>query len=483
MDWPPGGQWYVSSHVRGAQAEAGDRLVAVVAGVLVLVAVVDGWVASATARGTEALSTNALRSVELADDMRWQLSRLVPPRGTGAVDEPTERQALEWLARDVRAYEPLATFEGERPEWLTLSGLTDALSVNLARGDRTALRRDGNNALESVNRLIGLNRIEAETIGGRLQELGRRQILVDMLAGGLVLLVVIQVAAARLRAMARERLAAARSLELVESKNRALEAFAARAAHDLRSPLVPIHSLASLIVRAARDESDVRLASRIVGSASRMSAVIDAMLAFSRSGLLPRGRTEVRSAVTEALEDLGPVAGGAEVVLQLEEATVACAPEVLGQILRNVMGNALKYRVPERACRLEVSTRVETFSVTVEVVDNGQGMEPEAARRAFEPFFRGTAEGSGHGLGLAIVDSYVRALGGSVQLRSEVGVGTRVSIRLPRMALRGGGGHASTHPCCGSRTASRWTPEPERPTPRNSRGSPPAHLLVRSAGD
>ena len=195
----------------------GIASVAVVAGVLVLVAVVDGWVASATARGTEALSTNALRSVELADDMRWQLSRLVPPRGAGAPDEPTERQALEWLARDVRAYEPLATFEGERPEWLTLSGLTGDLGVSLERKDPAALRRDASEAIESVNRLIGLNRIEAETIGGRLLELGRRQILVDLLAGGLVLLVVIQVATARLRAMARERLAAARSLELVES--------------------------------------------------------------------------------------------------------------------------------------------------------------------------------------------------------------------------------------------------------------------------
>jgi signal transduction histidine kinase len=415
----------------------GIASVAVVAGVLVLVAVVDGWVASATTRGTEALSVNALRSVELADDMRWQLSRLVPPRGTGNPDEPTERQALEWLARDVRAYEPLATFEGERPEWLTLSGLADDLGVSLQREDRPAMRRDASNALESVNRLIGLNRIEAEAIGGRLHELGRRQILVDTLAGGLVLLVIIQVVAARLRAMAREQVATARSLELVESKNRALEAFAARAAHDLRSPLVPIHSLASLIVRAGRDEGDVRLASRIVGSASRMSAVIDAMLAFSRSGLLPRGRTEVRVAVTEALEDLGVAAGGAEVVLQLQESTVACAPEVLGQILRNVMGNALKYRAPGRACRLEVSTRVEASAVTVDVVDNGQGMEPAAAHRAFEPFFRGTAEGTGHGLGLAIVDSYVRALGGSVQLSSELGVGTQVSIRLPRTALGG----------------------------------------------
>jgi signal transduction histidine kinase len=424
----------------------GIASVAVVAGVLVLVAVVDGWVASATARGTEALSTNALRSVELADDMRWQLSRVVPPRGTGEMDGPTERQALEWLARDVRAYEPLATFEGERPEWLTLAGLTDDLSVDLARGDRTPLRRDASNALESVNRLIGLNRIEAEAIGGRLHELGRRQVLVDMLAGGLVLLVVIQVAGARLRAMARERLAAARSLELVESKNRALESFAARAAHDLRSPLVPIHSLASLIVRAGRDEGDVRLASRIVGSASRMSAVIDAMLTFSRSGLLPRGRTEVRSAVSEALEDLGTVAGGAEVVLQLEETTVACAPEVLGQILRNVMGNALKYRAPERPCRVEVSTRVEASSVTVEVVDNGQGMEPAAARRAFEPFFRGTAEGSGHGLGLAIVDSYVRALGARCSCGPISGgdPGLAPAPRTPR-----GRRACSTHPCCG----------------------------------
>ena len=268
----------------------GIASVAVVAGVVVLVAVVDGWVASATDRGTEALSASALRSVELADDMRWQLSRLVPPRGTGTADDPTERQALEWLGRDVGAYEPLATFEGERPEWLTLSGLAGDLSVDLARKDQPALRRDASNALESVNRLIAMNRSEAEAIGARLKDVSRRQILVDALAGGLVLLVVMQVAAARLRAMARERLAAARSLELVESKNQALEAFAARAAHDLRAPLVPIHALASLIVRAGRDENDVRLAARIAGSASRMSAVIEAMLAFSRSGRLPRGR-------------------------------------------------------------------------------------------------------------------------------------------------------------------------------------------------
>src|SRR5512135_191944 len=92
----------------------GITSVAVVGGMVLLVGAVDAWVASATARGTEALSENALRSVELADDMRWQLSRLLPPVAAGRPEDAAGQQAVQWLARDVQAYEALATFEGER---------------------------------------------------------------------------------------------------------------------------------------------------------------------------------------------------------------------------------------------------------------------------------------------------------------------------------------------------------------------------------
>ncbi len=150
--------------------------------------------------------------------------------------------------------------------------------------------------------------------------------------------------------------------------------------------------------------------------------------------------------VNEVLEELSSAVDGAELRLSVTEAEVGCAPEVLGQILRNVIGNALKYRATERRCTVEIGTRVDDRWVTVEVADNGIGMEARAARRAFEPFFRASADGNGHGLGLAIVDSYLRALGGSVQLSSEPGVGTRLSLRLPRDApvavAREGGGEA-----------------------------------------
>jgi len=111
---------------------------------------------------------------------------------------------------------------------------------------------------------------------------------------------------------------------------------------------------------------------------------------------------------------------------------VACAPEVLAQILRNLVGNAIKFRAEGRRCRVEVVGTVDGPSVRVTVEDNGIGMDPQAVCRAFEPFFRASPDRAGHGLGLAIVDRYVRAMGGSVLLTSQPDVGTRVELRLPR---------------------------------------------------
>jgi signal transduction histidine kinase len=258
-------------------------------------------------------------------------------------------------------------------------------------------------------------------------------VIVDALAGVVVVLALAQVARARLRGLERERAAIAHSLEAVEIKNRELEAFAGRVAHDLRSPLTPVQALAGMLARGGQGDADVRrVAGRIVGAASRMSDIIEAMLAFSRSGQLPSGECSLRAVVDEVLEELGPARTDADVEVDVPDASVACAPEVLGHIVRNLVGNALKYRSAERRCRVELTGALAAHRISLIVTDNGIGMGRDAARRAFEPFFRASAERAGHGLGLAIVDRYVRALGGSVSLTSEAGEGTQVDVVLPR---------------------------------------------------
>jgi signal transduction histidine kinase len=121
-------------------------------------------------------------------------------------------------------------------------------------------------------------------------------------------------------------------------------------------------------------------------------------------------------------------------VTKLEAGQVACAEGVLSQILHNLIGNALKFRARSRPLCITLATRDVGSMVEIFVEDNGIGMDPENAKHAFEPFYRGIVdrEVPGHGLGLAIVERTTRALGGSCELWSVPDRSTRIVVRLPR---------------------------------------------------
>ena len=408
-------------------------LATAVVAALAVVICVDAWAAVVASRAAQALSTNALRSVELADEMRWQLTRLTPAPGALPPLEPATAEALLRLGRDIRAYEKLAGSDAERLEWAKLAALSRELADAWSVGDDDAALRTATRASESAECLISVNRAEADAIGSQLQNLEWFQVSVNALAGALVLVAFAELARARLRSLERERTAAARALATLENKNRELEAFAGRVAHDLRSPLAPVEVLAALLARGGQGEGDVRrIAGKIVGSTSRMSHLIEAMLAFSRSGRPPAGECEAAPVLTDVLEELRPEAEASEIRIELPEARVGCAPEVFAQIVRNLVGNALKYRSAERPCRVEITGNLGLQTLTLAVEDNGIGMDARAVRRAFQPFFRASTDRPGNGLGLAIVDRYVRALGGSIALTSRLGTGTRIEVRLPR---------------------------------------------------
>jgi signal transduction histidine kinase len=220
-----------------------------------------------------------------------------------------------------------------------------------------------------------------------------------------------------------------------DQRARELEAFAARVAHDLKGPLSPI-LIASEVLSTHKDPEVLCMSQRIRRGTTRMTQLIDELLSLSVSGHPSRGKTEVAPVVTELLEELQPALGDAKVDVAVADCTAACPSEVLSLVLRNLVGNASKYRSPERRLELHIDAACENGHVKIAIGDNGMGMDDETREHAFDPFFRAKAARGveGHGLGLAIVKRTVEALGGSCLLDTALGQGTTVTLELPKVA-------------------------------------------------
>jgi two-component system, NtrC family, sensor kinase len=105
----------------------------------------------------------------------------------------------------------------------------------------------------------------------------------------------------------------------------------------------------------------------------------------------------------------------------------------LSQVFLNLVINAvhaMRSGVPERNV-LRVKTLRDGDWARVEISDTGTGIAPDVLPRIFEPFFTTKTAGMGTGLGLSISQSILQKMGGSIQVRSELGVGTTFTLSLP----------------------------------------------------
>jgi two-component system phosphate regulon sensor histidine kinase PhoR len=372
----------------------------------------------------------AQQSIVLLNKIRFDANRLVRARN----ERDIERLRQE-IARHSRLYDPAATHQGEREEWNRLQDLLRRLPVNDV-ADSEAARRLDEGVERSVDALVNINTAAGQGNLAAIRAAQRQAIWSDAGAGAIVLLVVTLISAWLLRVLARQRRLVLRQVQFLDEKNAELAAFAGRAAHDLRSPMNPIRGYADLILETpSLPENVSSMAQRIRRSVDRMARVVDDMLALSVSGRPPEGISASSMVVERVLEEMGPDLQGTEVVTKLAGGQVRCAEGTLSQILRNLVGNAMKFRSRSRPLRIVVETRDVGPTVELAVEDNGVGMDQASARHVFEPFYRGASEREvpGHGLGLAIVERMTRALGGSCELTSVLDRGTRIVVRLPRV--------------------------------------------------
>jgi signal transduction histidine kinase len=227
--------------------------------------------------------------------------------------------------------------------------------------------------------------------------------------------------------------------EALESKINALSEAQARerrftsdVSHELRTPLTALVAEASLLgehLERMPDEAR-RPAELLVNDVARLRDLVEDLMEISR---LDAGKARVRLEPV----DLGSLVRTAvhsrrwddRVAIEQEEIVVSTDPRRLERIVANLVGNAL-----EHAGR-DVSVRVGRDGVAafVEVSDSGAGIPPERLPHLFDRFYKADSSrsGPGSGLGLAIALENARLLGGGLEVWSEVGRGTRFTLRLP----------------------------------------------------
>lgn len=381
-----------------------------------------------TADETAGLVDDSLRSVALADDLRYQAHRLTHPN----LDAGELASIARDVAWDAGAYEPLVDDPGEDAEWRRLQGLLAHLQHDRAAASTTLVA----DVEASIARLVGINEEAARRSRDVIRRAHANGLAADVIVGAITLALVAGVALALLRALRRQRALLALHLAGLAERERELEAFAHRTSHDLKGPLSPLRGYADMLTMHAAP--DVReIGARIRRASDRMVDVVDDLLALSVDGRPRAGQVRVAAVLREVIDDLAVELAGTEPLITLgTDVVVACSAGVLGQVLRNLLSNAAKYRSPARALVVRVEARPDgPGMVAIAVADNGTGMDADSVARAFEPRFRAAATADaagGYGLGLAIVRRAVDAVGGSVTLTSTPAAGTRVTLRLPR---------------------------------------------------
>jgi signal transduction histidine kinase len=399
---------------------------------------VDLVAAKRVAQRTTEIVENSQRSVELADNLREQSHRLVDP-----TTSPEDLVAVtRHIREDARAYDPTATSDGEREEWNRLQSLLAALERSVGDKDPAAIEQTSTDVERSIDKLVVINREAAHAQADAIRQVHQKAMAADALVGTLTFALVSGIAVLLLRVLGRQRALIARHIDAVDERNRVLDernreldAFAARAAHDLRAPMNPIRGYADLLLEGNERPEEIReMASRIRVAVDRMGRVVDDMLELSRAGRPTPGQSSPAEVGPEVLDQLAPDLIGADVRTELTPERVGCAPGVLEQILRNLIGNAVKFRSRQRRLELHLGAYARASDIELVLVDNGLGMDAESAAHAFEPYYRGRTdrEVPGHGLGLAIVERTARALGGSCEVSSAPDRGTRIMVRLPR---------------------------------------------------
>jgi two-component system, chemotaxis family, sensor kinase Cph1 len=252
--------------------------------------------------------------------------------------------------------------------------------------------------------------------------------------------------------------------ELAE-KNKELEAIVYTVSHDLRSPLVNVQGFGKQLQRACEairsasgaagengavpvaqlkqpTEVAIPQALRFINAGvSKMEALLAGLLRYSRLGrvALTIRPLNMNGMIAEILAAMKFQLDEAKAEVHVEPLPVCEADSVqTSQVFSNLLDNALKYRDPARALRINIRGTIRDGQAIYEVADNGVGIAPEHQAKVFEIFHRLNPDTTtGEGLGLTIAQRVLERQRGRIWVESQSGKGSTFFVSLPAIASQG----------------------------------------------
>lgn len=217
--------------------------------------------------------------------------------------------------------------------------------------------------------------------------------------------------------------------------------FISMVSHEFRTPLAIVDGNAQIIERRLGNEHIEEVKRRLKTIRSAVSRTVNMMEAVLSSNLLKTGKMDInieefslKELIEQLCQEQADLARSHEIIVAMDDVpdNINLDRKILTLVMTNLLANAVKY-TPNDEPKITISGHVENEMVIIKVADNGVGIPQDELERVFDRFFRASTSVGipGSGVGLSLVNDLINVHKGKINIQSEVGVGTIVTLNLP----------------------------------------------------